>query len=405
MPNAGFIGLGSRGEALLKMILDIPDVNVLAVCDEYSDRREKGAKLVFEKKNHTPLVTDDYREVLKQSEIDCVIIATAWEPHIKIAIEAMKAGKYVGTEVGGAYSIADCNELVYTSEETNIPCMLMENCCYGSRELMVLNMVRKGVFGEIVHCEGGYHHDLRYEIAFGNENRHYRLRNYTLRNCENYPTHELGPIAKLLDINRGNRMLSLTSVSSKSVGLNEYIKEKKPDDVSLINTHFNQGDITTTTIKCALGQTITLTLDTTLPRAYSRGFCVRGTKGLYNEDNDSVFVEGETLEEFNWKKFWGNAAEYEKRYEHPIWTEYKKSGIIGGHDGIDWLVFNAFFESVKNKTQTPIDVYDTAALMAISTLSEDSIALGGAPVAIPDFTRGMWMRERKKINSKYCLDK
>lgn len=226
--------------------------------------------------------------------------------------------------------------------------MMLENCCYGRDELMVRNMVEQGVFGEIVHCQGGYHHDLRHEISFGRENRHYRLDNYKNRNCENYPTHELGPIAKVLKINHGNRMVSLSSVASKSRGLNDYLKREKGDEYDITNYPFAQGDVVTTTIRCAHGETIVLTLDTTLPRAYSRGFHIQGTRAMYMEDNRSLFIDGvHNQYDFCWKDQWNNVEEYRDQYEHPIWKQYLAEGIKGGHNGMDWLVFRAFFESVN----------------------------------------------------------
>ena len=222
-----------------------------------------------------------------------MILCSSWESHIRMATEAMEAGKPVGCEVGGAYSIRECWKLVETYEKTGTPIMLMENCCYGRDENDGIPHGRAGVFGRIVHCAGGYMHDLRQEVAYGKEERHYRLRNYIHRNTENYPTHELGPIAQILGINRGNRMVSLTSMSSRASGLAEYIKREKPDDQELLTTEFHQGDIVTTLIKCANGETITLKLDTTLPRYYSRGFFVQGTKGLFSEENGSIFLEGE----------------------------------------------------------------------------------------------------------------
>lgn len=273
--------------------------------------------------------------------------------------------------------------------------MMLENCCYGRDELMVLNMVRQGVFGEIVHCQGGYRHDLRDEIAGGRENRHYRFRNYLHRNCENYPTHELGPIANVLDINRGNRMLSLVSVASKAVGLHEYLVREKGEGYDASRMQFMQGDVVTTIIKCAHGETICLTLDTTLPRAYSRGFHVQGTKGMYMEDNKSIFLDQkDNAFDFNWQERWNNIAEYQGQYDHPVWKAYQEEGIRGGHDGMDWLVVRAFFDAAKKKLPVPIDVYDTAAWMCVSGLSEQSIAMGGMPVAIPDFTNGRWMQRK-----------
>ena len=319
------------------------------------------------------------------------------------------AGKYTGLEVGGAYSIEDCWKLVRTYEETGTPCMMMENCCYGQKEMMCLNMAKKGLLGELVHCSGAYCHDLREEISFGEENRHYRLRNYMVRNCENYPTHELGPIAKLLNINRGNRMLTATSVASKSVGLHEYIERKKGADSPLAKVNFAQGDVVSTIIRCAGGETITLSLDTTLPRPYSRGLTVHGTKGYFEEASNSLFLDSDAAEyeggEFDWTNNWNNAEIRYAKYNHPLWKWYQEEGVRGGHDGMDWLVFRAFFESAMEKAEPPIDVYDAAAWMSISALSEQSIAMGGMPVAIPDFTRGKWIKQQEKNQiAKYRLD-
>ena len=389
----GVVGLGGRGTSLLEAVMiPMEDISIIGVCDKYEDRRMHAAQMVKEKKGNEPLCTADYKEILALGELDALVVTTSWADHLQPAIDAMKAGKRVAMEVGGAYSLDQLWQLVHTSEETGIPCMMLENCCYGRDELMVRNMVEQGVFGEIVHCQGGYHHDLRHEISFGRENRHYRLDNYKNRNCENYPTHELGPIAKVLKINHGNRMVSLSSVASKSRGLNDYLKREKGDEYDITNYPFAQGDVVTTTIRCAHGETIVLTLDTTLPRAYSRGFHIQGTRAMYMEDNRSLFIDGvHNQYDFCWKDQWNNVEEYRDQYEHPIWKQYLAEGIKGGHDGMDWLVFRAFFESVMKDEEPPIDVYDTAAWMCISALSENSIAMGGLPVAIPDFTNGKWI--------------
>ena len=394
----GFIGLGERGKGLLKdVVVPLKMAEVTAVCDVYDDRAAEGVKIVADAGNTAPKSYTDYREVLADPNVNTVVIATAWEYHFEIAIAAMRSGKAVALEVGGAYTVRECWELVDAYEETRVPFMFLENCCFGRREMMALNMVKLGVFGEIVHCSGGYMHDLREEISFGKENRHYRLRNYKSRNCENYPTHELGPIARVLDINRGNKMLSLCSMASKAAGLHEYILANKSDDKELVNTEFAQGDIVTTMIKCARGETITLTLDTTLPRFYSRGFTVRGTKGMYEEATDSVFMDTEEDRklDFDWRKNCvGNADKYSEKYEHPVWTEYIAEGVQGTHDGMDWLQFKTFFTCLKNNEPMPTDVYDAASWMVITAISEQSIAEGGAPVEIPDFTRGKWAMNR-----------
>jgi len=393
--NIGVVGVGGRGYWLTKdVILSMEDISVVSVCDVYEDRAIAAAEMVKESRGTMPAWETDYKNVIDNPDVQAVVVPAAWEAHVDVAVYAMLKGKAVAIEVGGAYDLADCWRLVDTYEQTGTPFMFLENCCFGRREMMVLNMVKQGLFGEVIHCAGGYQHDLRKEISFGKENRHYRLRNYTHRNADNYPTHELGPIAKILNINHGNRMLTLTSTASKAAGLHDYILRKKTDDEELKNTIFAQGDIVTTVIKCAHGETITLTLDTTLPRFYSRNFTVRGTRGMYEEATDSIFLDNDEDEkmDFCWRKEKnGNAETYTEKYDHPVWKKYIESGVQGSHDGMDWLEFRTFFDCLINNEPMPIDVYDAAAWMAVTALSEQSIAMGSAPVAFPDFTRGKWL--------------
>lgn len=389
----GMVGMGCRGYEVMKTVLGVDGVALTCVCDLYPDRTEKARAKAEKMQGFSPRVTDDWHTMTDKKELDAVLVTCSWEPHIEMAVAFMEAGIPVGVEVGGAYSVEDCFLLVRTFERTGTPVMLLENCCYGRYELMVMNMAEQGLFGEIVHCEGGYRHDLRREITFGKENRHYRLRNYLARCCENYPTHELGPISQILHINRGNRMLSLVSVASKAKGLHDYIGRTENADRSLLERDFAQGDVVTTIIKCANGETMTLTLDTTLPRAYSRQFTVQGTRGMYSEENNSVYLDTDHDESmhFSWKKQWNNAESYLERYEHPIWREFLADGLRGGHGGMDYLVYRDFVRCVRKGLPMPIDAYDMASLMCISALSEQSIAMGGAPVAIPDFTSGRWL--------------
>lgn len=399
----GVVGLGCRGSTMLETLFCIENVEVKAVCDVYEDRVQDGLKKVNAEEKHKAwgcTGTTDYRTMLTREDIDAIAVFTSWTSHIEIAIAAMKAGKRVAMEVGGATSIENCWRLVHVSEETGVPCMLLENCCYGRYEMALLNMIKKGVFGELIHCEGGYEHDLRDEISCGIENRHYRYEHYRLRNGENYPTHELGPIAKYLNINRGNRMVSLVSMASKTRGLHEWIVAHKGENDPTAKTVFAQGDVITTMIRCANGETITLTLDTCLPRPYSRGGRVQGTKGIWMEDNNSIYLEGVSPKAHIWEKF----EPYFETYEHPLWVKYQKDGLIGGHDGMDYLVLSAFVESVANGTKPPIDVYDAAAWMSVTALSEESIAKGSMPVAIPDFTDGRWMEARPDAPGIYRLD-
>ncbi len=397
----GVIGLGNRGHGVMNnVILNLKDVEVTAVCDEYEDRCERAIGTVKEKSGKEPFSTTDYRELLKSGLVDAVYVATSWEMHIKISIDAMRAGVAVAMEVGGAYDISECYDLVNTYEQTHTPIMLMENCCFDKNELLATSMVRKGKLGTVVHCAGAYAHDLRSEIAGGNVNRHYRLRNYLTRNCENYPTHELGPIAKLLNINRGNRMVSLVSVASKSAGMHDYLAAKEDADKTIADKNFAQGDIVTTIITCAGGETILLRLDTTLPRFYNREFTVRGTKGLYEQGNNVFFLDGMPeagVPDF-YKENYSNADKYTDEFMPSIWKDITEEQKQTGHGGMDGFEFLAFTDALKNGKEMPIDVYDAAAWMCISALSERSIAQGGAPQSIPDFTNGKWViREPKDV--------
>ena len=398
--TVGYIGVGRRGHGMLRECFSqMKDVKIKYVCDLYPDRVTRGLETVQEKGAHTPTGTADYHDILNDPEVDAVIIMTGWSGRPALAIESMRAGKYTAIEVGCADTLEECYDLVRTYEETGVPVMMLENCCYGRREMMLYNIVSQGLFGEIVHCTGGYMHYLNNFGLFKDIGVHYRLPHYIARNRENYPTHELGPISKLLKINRGNRLLTLSSFASKSRGLRQYAADTLGEDHELAHTDFKQGDIVTTVLSCAGGETVVLTLDTTLPRAYySRNIGVRGTKGMSYEDTRVVFLEG--MEE----KVRDNEAEFFEKYDHPLHREYESMGTRGGHGGMDWLVCRAFVESVKAGTDTPIDAYDTATWLAIGPLSEQSIAQGGKPMEIPDFTHGLWQTDRPVLRGKYCLD-
>lgn len=396
------IGYGCRGNDLLnKILLQQDDVEIVGVCDFYKDRAKSAGKSVEEKRGVEPLVSTDYKEILDIKDLDAVLISTAWEYHLKIAIHALNKGVAVALEVGGAFSIEELWELVRTQERTGTPFMFMENCCFDKAELLATSMARKGIFGTIAHMEGAYSHDLRGEIAGGAQNRHYRLRNYIGRNCENYPTHEIGPIAKILDINRGNRFVSLVSVASKSVGMKEFVANNLDKYPELEKTEFKQGDVVTTIITCANGETVTIKLDTTLPRFYSRNFILRGTKGFYEQNTNTVFLDGD-FEEYNpvsmYKYYLDNGKKYEEIYLPKFWQKITPEQLEAGHGGMDYFIFRSFIDSIKSGEEPCIDVYDGATWMAISVLSEQSILLGGKPVAFPDFTDGKWlMRERKDV--------
>lgn len=405
----GFIGVSGRGSGMLDLLLQVDGVKVTAICELVPERAEKGIEIVEKHNNNEYPVHAylDYREMLANEELDAVVICTTWITHSMIAVDAMRAGCHVAFEVGGAASLEECWQLVRTSEETGKICMLLENCCYCRNEMAVFNMIRQGIFGEIVHMEGGYRHDLRDEIVLGRENIHGRLFNFMNRNGELYPTHQLGPIAKALRINRGNRFLTVNSVASKARGLNEWIKNNKGEDYDLYGYDFKCGDIVTTIIKCAGGETIKLTHDCSLPRPYTRDYEVQGTKGIYSEPEDGkgrIYIDGMHKEDDSWTHSWDDFAPWREKYEHPLWKIYERGGIKAGHGGMDYLVLSAFVDSVYEGSKAPIDVYDAAAWMAITCCSEQSVAMGGAPVPVPDFTNGRWIDREDFRRGMYCLE-
>ncbi|MBR5584347.1 MAG: Gfo/Idh/MocA family oxidoreductase [Lachnospiraceae bacterium] len=393
MINACVIGLGNRGFHLIReILLKNEDINIVAVCDVYEDRIKRAADVIKAAGQCAEGFTD-YKEALGKEGVDAVFVFSDWCSHTEIAVYAMKKGIAVASEVGCEYTLENCYKLVKTQEETGVPYMFVENCCWGREELLATAMARKNLFGTIVHCAGSYSHDLRNEIAYGHVNRHYRYDNYVNRCCDNYPTHDLGPIAKLLNINRGNRIVSVSSFASKAAGLTEYIQTRDDATEEMKKAQFKQGDIVTTVLTCAGGETILLRLDTTLPRSYSRDFTVRGTKGMYMQDTNSFFFDGEE-ETFEPVKFYeknlNNGVNYEEHLPE-IWKNVTPEALAAGHGGMDWFAYKSFTDALKNGTDMPIDVYDAATWQAVSVLSELSIQQGGAPQAMPDFTNGKWI--------------
>lgn len=400
--NIGIIGLGNRGKSMTELLVEREDCNIVAICDVYADRCED-MKAKLAETGHHPKIYENYGELISAPEVEIVFVFSAWENHVPAAVAAMKAGKPVAFEVGGAYTVEDCMLLCETYRATGTPAMMLENCCYGRVEQTLYSMNGAEVFGELIHVCGGYNHDLRREVSTGIECRHYRLRNYRERNCENYPTHELGPLNVLLGIGHGNRFVSLSSFSSKSAGLDEYIRNHPEQDQSLADGKWAQGDVITTILTTSQGQTVRLSLDTTLPRPYSRGLELHGTRGWFSQENMSVFTDADHQESdhFKWKNFWGNYSQYEEKYMPALWRDYLDAGVKKGHGGMDFLVLDSFLTAVRNADTVPLDIYDSAILMAVTPLSEQSIRLGGAPVAFPDITAGI--EQRATAKGKYRL--
>ena len=401
----GIIGTGLRGQWMTHLCLLRNDVEIKAICDIDYEMINKTLNLIKDAGVFPPDVykngDHDFLNLVKRDDIDAVYIATPWEWHHPMAIAAMDEGKHVGTECPAALTVSEIWDLVNTSERSNRHCMLMENVCYRRDVMAVLNMVRQGLFGELLHCQGGYQHDLR-EVKFNDGKQPYgggvefnssgyseskwRTQHSIDRNGDLYPTHGVGPISTMLDINRGNRFSHITSTSSQSRGLNKHIINNGGKDHPSANIEFKLGDIVTSVIKCENGETIVLSHDTSSPRPYSLNFRVQGTEGIWMVDNNSIYIENISKDEHRWE----SDEEYLLKYDHPLWQKFEEQAAGSGHGGMDFFILNAFVEPLKRGLRPPIDVYDAASMSVISPLSEKSIRLGSAPVKFPDFTRGKW---------------
>ena len=407
--GVGLIGVGLRGRNHLDLLLRRDDCEVRAICDIDPDALRRAQEMVSQSSKPKPEEYGkddwDFMNLLKREDIGAVIISTPWEWHVRMAVQTMKHGKYAGVEVSAANTLEECWDLVNTHEETGMPCMILENVCYRRDVMAILNMVRQGLFGELIHLECGYQHDLR-EVKFNNGQQAYgggvefgekgfseaRWRtNHSLhRNGDLYPTHGIGPVGTYLNIDRGNRFVSLVSMASKSRGLHNYIVDKGGENHPNAKLRWKLGDVVTTQIQTAMGETIIVTHDTNLPRPYSLGFRVQGEKGLWMDINRSVYLEGTSPQAHRWE----NAQAYYDKYDHPLWKRYEQRAVGAGHGGMDFFVIHAFIEAAKRGEPTPLDAYDAASWSAISPLSEISIAKGSMPVEFPDFTRGQWINRK-----------
>jgi predicted dehydrogenase len=408
----GFIGVGFRGQSHIEEMLKRSDVEIVAMADP-DQRMMKDALNLLARHGKTAHTYGngpyDYREMIKRNDLDAVIVSSPWEWHLVHGTESMKAGKIVGMEVCGAMSLKECWEYVKVYEQTKVPIMMLENVCYRRDVMAILHMVKAGLFGELVHGQGGYQHDLRGvllndgQTAYnsgvefgvkGYSEAKWRTNHYLNRNGEIYPTHGIGPLATLFDLNRGNRMVQLTSMASKSVGLRKYIAEheKGGPDHPNAKLSFKQGDVVTTCIQCANGETLVLTHDTSLQRPYNLGFRVQGTQGLWQDtgwgdpEQGMIYFEKEMKHSHQWE----NTKTWLDEYDHPLWKRFATEAAASGHGGMDFFVDNAFIECIKGNKEFPLDVYDLASWYAITPLSERSIQQGGKPQKFPDFTKGTW---------------
>lgn len=407
--NVAFIGVGLRGTNHLNNVLLREDVNVVAICDIDERRNTIALEMIAKAGQNKPKVFGendyDYRNMLKLSKIDAVIISTPWLWHTRMAKDSMRAGKYTAVEVSASNTMEECWDLVNTHEETGSHLMILENVNYRRDIMAVLNMVRQNLFGELVHFRCGYQHDLRFVklndgktaygkgVEFGEKGiseSAWRTQHSLLRNADVYPTHGVGPIATMCNINRGNRFMSITSNASKAVGIHNYIVKNGGEDHPNAKLKFKQGDVITSTIETANGETIIVTHDCNSPRPYSLGFRVQGSEGLWEVDGNRIYIEGKAQKPHQWD----DANEWLERYDHPLWKKYGEKATGAGHGGMDFFVMQAFIESAKQNIAPPLDVYDAAAWSAITPLSEISIENNGEPQDFPDFTRGNWIKRK-----------
>lgn len=379
----GAIGVGRRGMSLLENFLAVEGVRVAAICDTSAGHAREAQAMAEKARHGTPQLytggETDFENLCRRDDIDLVIVATPWSWHVDMAVCAMKHGKHVAVEVPMATSVEDCWKLVRMSEQSRRHCILLENCCYGYNELLMLNMVRDGKLGELTHGAGGYLHDIRASLA-SNE-RLWMRDEYIKRNGNLYPTHGLGPIASYMGINRGDRFDSLVSFSSPGSSF---------ASIRPAPSAFRCGDQNTSIIKTAKGLLITLEHNVATPEPYDRLNMIAGTRGVFRDFPPRLHIDGETSADA-----WESLDRYKAKYEHRLWTLMgQKAGEAGGHDGIDYIMCYRLIECMRAGLAPDMDVYDGAVWSAAGPLSEASVASGGAVMHFPDFTRGVWSDRR-----------
>ncbi len=385
----GFVGVGGMGTVHCQNLLRIEGARLTAICDIVPEKVTRIQDMVVEAGQPRPTGYSrgeyDFVRMCEEEDLDLVYTATPWRWHVPVCVAAMKNGKHAATEVPAAVTIDECWELVETAEALRKHCIMMENVNYGRWEMMVLHMAFLGMFGEVLHAEGGYLHDLR-GIKFSSEGEGLWRRAHSWRRNGNlYPTHGLGPVANCMDINRGDRFDYLVSMSGPSRGLQEYAIANFPSGSPQRQEQFALGDVNMSLIKTALGRTIAVVHDTNLPRPYSRIHMVQGPKGLFIGYPNRVYIEGRSP-----AHRWEEVEDYLVEFEHPLWTAKGAIGEGVGHGGMDYLEDYRLIKCLREGTPTDMNVYDAAALSTVTQLSEWSVADRSRPMDFPDFTRGRW---------------
>jgi predicted dehydrogenase len=389
----GIIGLGNRGSEAVGRLAYIDGLEIIAICDKYADRVTAAQKTLSEMERPKAAeysgTEEAWKAMCERNDIDLIYICTPWKWHTPMAVYAMNHDKHAATEVPAAETLDQCWELVETSEKKKKHCMMLENCCYDFFEQLTLNLVRQGMLGEVVHVEGAYIHDLR-ELNFSKTYYAdmWRLKENASRNGNLYPTHGLGPIAQCLNINRGDKMEHLVSMSG-----NDFMMEKRAEDEAAKDAFFNEfvnkpyrGDMNTTLIRTYKGKTIMVQHDVTTPRPYSRIHLISGTKGVASKWPDP--------EKIAFGHSWIKKEELDnlyKKYSPPVVNHIGNiAKDVGGHGGMDFIMDWRLIDCLRNGLPLDEDVYDAALWSSISPLSERSVAKRSRTVDIPDFTRGSW---------------
>jgi len=387
-PRIGIIGTGGRGTSLLGNLL-AADVKILALCDVVREKAEHAQSLVVKAGQASPeLYTSGdhaFESLVARDDLDLVIIATPWNWHVEMAVATMNHGKHAAVEVPAATTIEDCWKLVDTSEKTRRHCIMLENCCYGYNETLILRMVHEGLFGDLLYGEGAYIHDLREELFSNKGEGLWRRTAHTQRDGNLYPTHGLGPVANYMGIQRGDSFDYLVSVSTPQRGLDEYRKAHLAASDPRWAERYLTGDMNTSIIKTVNGLTITLKHDTVNPHPYDRINVIAGTKGVFADYPPRIYFDGQAGDEA-----WASIDAW-KEHQHPLWkTEGEIAKKLGGHGGMDFIMLYRLVQCMRDGLVPDMDVYDAAAWAAPGPLSRASVASGSAPIKFPDFTRGLW---------------
>lgn len=388
----GFIGVGNRGSGAVKRVNKIDGVVTKAICDKREVKARESAAHLEKLGNKVDIYYENensWKKMCERPDIDLIYIATPWHLHTPMALYAMKQGKHVAVEVPAATTLKECWDLVETSEATKKHCMMLENTCYDFFELLTLNMARQGYFGEIIHVEGAYLHDL-IDSNFGKDSYSDQWRlNQNLRNGNLYPTHGLGPIAQLLNLNRGDQMDYMVSVQSNDFSMHDKaIEMAKKDNFyqQYIDKKF-RGNMNVSTIKTIKGKTLIIQHDVSSPRPYSRIHILSGTKGIAQKYPEKGKISNHKHEWVSDKEM----EELEKKYSPPIVTKIgEMAKQIGGHGGMDFMMDWRLIDCLRNGIPLDQDVYDAALWSSIGPLSEISVKNRSKTMDVPDFTRGNW---------------